>query len=1115
VSAAEYKGGEVDVLLLKSLAQGLIQSRDLSSLLSFAAKEIGFACGASRSFALPSPALARQFAQPPIEWSQDEIPYQQEDLLFALLEHAYEAVAHRVEPVVVRAGGFDESSTRPEQSSLELLSRVIAELGFSKIVLQVARENGIPHALLILAYDSAREVSIEQTVFALDFLSPFLGVAVRNSLNNERLPHSTLESLRDEELVSTGDQTVQRELESDLLRITFSSDGSLQNISAAFHELTNYADPKLIGSDFSAFLSRSVASSDLARVERVYSHVFQGERRASLEYRMKVADGVLIDVVDQLRRSDDGVIESIRLPRATEVVAVGDTEGPADADERYKRLVEHSDAILFHVNADHVINFISRRALDFFGVPPEDFLAGESVRWFDLVHLSDRERVRGYAESMGETNGSFDEEFRVVNHISGRVRWVLTKFVPVVDAMGVTIGWDGFGIDITARKEAQRALEAQSKKVRALYTVSSAIRGYLDPANIASRGLAALCDATGADAALCYLYPSKESDTLSLVAHHGFADNFAERIEEASTLPSLSTYVSEHGQSVVVPDMRTDPRASRLLAEHEGLRSAVLVPISVEEETLGTIGLFHRDIAQFDGGDVMLVAAAANQIGLAARQADLFSAYRRQTKNLAALYRLSHELSGFLSTEEIFQKSFSIIRDELGLRRLWLGLLNETGTRIIGQAAYGPGWKKRLVEINVEISGRDHPIAQVVLDRKAVIIDDPEEVLKEFGVKRFVSRFSIDSVGLVPLISGGQVLGVLVFQPGAEDSHLDQEELTLLSSLASEIASRVLAKRLEERIGSSEKMRTAGLLAAGIAHNFNNLLQAILGQASLLEMQSDNKQQVSRAASIINDSATKGASLVKQLLSFANLEEPSAEVCDINAVIERSGASFKRILADSQNLEFELADSLPRAFVDPRQVMRVLESLVRNAREAMGISGEVQIFTDSITIDRKSPHFEVPYGKYIRIGVRDNGIGMNAEEKKRCFEPFFTTKDVDPSSGLSMSGAGLGLAAAFALARKNGGRLVADSRKGHGSVFTLYVPVAPEVSNPLDADELGAVVESAAVETSQSMKRNSGNLRLVGSSGLQAEVEKSKTPANQPINSRSAVKSRKPSTRKT
>ena len=715
-------------------------------------------------------------------------------------------------------------------------------------------------------------------------------------------------------------------------------------------------------------------------------------------------------------------------------------------NQRYRRLVENSDAIIFTTDANHVISFVSRRAVDFFGIVPEDFLGATKVHWFDLLHLEDRERVRRVAMEMETRLQPFDEEFRVINHVTGRVRWLLTKLVPVRLGEGELVGWDGFGIDITARREAQEALDIQSKKVRALYTVSTAIRGYLDPANIASRGLAALCDATGADAGCCYLYPSQRSKQLQLVAHHGFSASFADRVDASSTLSSLLQYVADQGQSIVVPDVRTDPRANRVLADEEGVRSAVLVPITVEDEMFGTLGLFNREVARFDGGDVMLVGAAANQIGLAARQANLFAAYKKQTKNLSALYRLSHELSRSLTLEETFQQAFTIIRDELGLKRLWLGLLNEHGTHIIGQAAFGPGWKKRLVEINVDISGREHPIADAVRKKRASVIYEPGKMLAEFGLKRFFSRFAIKTLGVVPLVTSGQVLGVLAVQPGVQDPVLDEEELNLLSSLANEIATIILTKRLEERVGEGDRMRSAGLLAAGIAHNFNNLLQAVMGQASLLEMQAGNEVQVQRAAKIISESATKGATLVRQLLSFANLEEPQHLRCNVNEMISKEAKALSRLLRDNQRLRILLKKGLPPALVDPRHVMRIVSSLVTNATEAMNSKGgPIQIFTDKVTVHLESPHVEVPYGEYISIGVRDSGIGMDAETKRRCFEPFFTTKDVDPTTGLGLTGAGLGLAAAYALARKNGGRLVVDSRPGYGSLFTLYVPVLPRV----------------------------------------------------------------------
>ena len=860
-------------------------------------------------------------------------------------------------------------------------------------------------------------------------------------------------------------------------------DGIVRFVNAKFRDMTGLSAADLRGYGFESLIDTVVADADKPLVLRAYAAAIAAKQSAaSLEYRIvNRKTGQTSWIVDQFGPVSDPSgkllgFESIALDVTDQHTR---EEQFRKTEARYRRLVEHSDAIIFHTDENHGISFISRRALDFFGVSPEDFVAEAHVRWYDFVHPDDQERVQIILKERRTREIGFDEEFRIINRVTGRVRWLLMRLVPAISRDGEIEGFDGFGMDISSRREAQDALDVQSKKIRALYTVASAIRGYLDPASIAARGITALCDATGADAGAVYLYASPRNEQLALVSHYGFSPQMQTKNGMLSSLSGLASYVARNGQALFISDLETDHRGASIIADEEGLRSIVLVPIATDEEILGTICLLSRERARFDGGTVMLVSAAANQIGLAARQANLLTLYQKQTKNLSALYRLSHELSRNLSVDEIFQNAFTIIRDELGLKRLWLGLLNEVGTRIIGQAAYGPGWRRRLVEMNVEISGRDHPIARAVANRSPIVIDNADEVLQEFGVRRIFSRLAIHSVVLVPLIAGGQVIGVLAAQPGAEDSALEEEEITLLSSLASEIAVTVLTKRLEDRIGEAEKMRTAGLLAAGIAHNFNNVLQAIMGQASLIEMQSGSGQKTDKAARIINEAAMKGAGLVKQLLSFAHLEEARKEISDVNALIDHQKEGFQRLVQPGHRLNFALDRELPHAYIDSMQVTRILQTLLQNAADAMPDGGEIEIFTDRFVVNQQHPHYDVPYGNYIRVGVKDHGMGMDDETRRRCFEPFFTTKNVDRGTGLSVSGAGLGLAAAYALARRNGGRLTVESQLGYGSVFTVYVPIYDgsntssldelqyELDQPADDSELNEQVEMSVLTSAE------------------------------------------------
>lgn len=754
--------------------------------------------------------------------------------------------------------------------------------------------------------------------------------------------------------------------------------------------------------------------------------------------------------------------------------------------ERYRRLVERTDALLFQIDLDRRIRFMNRRCIDFFGVPPQELVGAAPGQWLRSFHQDDVLHLVDYLEHAEENPGGFDEEIRAINRITGRTRHLLVRLFPMEDDGGQLLGWDGFGVDVTARRETQLALEAQSRKVRALYTVSSAIRGFLDPTNIANRGLEALSDATGASGGLCYMFESapirelpSESDNMIPVAYCGIDRGLARQQGRESSLGKLALEVARSGQPSLVadlwlegrPDARQTERPSApssapmstppnliATASLRDVRSLVVVPITAEDETLGVLVLLSERVAGFDHSDVLLALASANQIGLAARQAALFTAHKKQTRNLAALYRMSHELSQERSLDLMFQHAFTIIRDELGLKRLWLGMLNDAGTRVVGQAAFGPGWRRQLVEMNVELVNRDHPLARVVRERKAIVIDHPREVLQEFGVKRVFSRLAIHSVALVPLISAGQVLGVLAVQPGPDDDTLNEERLQLLTGLASEIASVIVAKKLEGLVAEGERMRTSGLLAAGIAHNFNNLLQAIMGQASLLELQNEGNPRAGRAARIIQEASTKGAQLVRQLLSFANLEEPQREPVDLNDVIERSVAAQLHHLGQNFDVALKFGDTLPKVHVDPRQLGRVLGVLLSNAADAMGQRGNAEIVSSLLIVDEQNPHYEVPYGRYVRLSVRDFGVGMDEETKRRCFEPFFTTKNTDRASGVGLAGSGMGLAAAYALAKRNGGRLTVESKVGQGSVFTLYLPL---YEPPRDADGVEVAGERA------------------------------------------------------
>jgi len=252
------------------------------------------------------------------------------------------------------------------------------------------------------------------------------------------------------------------------------------------------------------------------------------------------------------------------------------------------------------------------------------------------------------------------------------------------------------------------------------------------------------------------------------------------------------------------------------------------------------------------------------------------------------------------------------------------------------------------------------------------------------------------------------------------------------------IAEDVTAQRvLEERIRESQKMEAVGRLAGGVAHDFNNLLTVITGSAHLLRsdlpLEDPNREGVEE----VLDAASRGASLTRQLLAFSRKQVLQPKVLDLNQVVMEMEAFLGRLVGEKVQLSTDLEPEPWLIRADPGQLEQIIMNLVLNARDATELSGPVEIRTRNVALLQENTldRLDLPPGRYVRLSVRDRGIGIPREIQGRVFEPFFTTK---------AEGTGLGLATVYGVVAQSGGKVVLESRPGVGSVFRIYLPVAEE-----------------------------------------------------------------------
>ena len=247
-------------------------------------------------------------------------------------------------------------------------------------------------------------------------------------------------------------------------------------------------------------------------------------------------------------------------------------------------------------------------------------------------------------------------------------------------------------------------------------------------------------------------------------------------------------------------------------------------------------------------------------------------------------------------------------------------------------------------------------------------------------------------------------------------------------------------KRLETHIQISQRMESIGTLTGGIAHDVNNLLMAIQGNASLILFKRDPNDPDYPRLKKIEQYVREGADLSRQLLDFARGGKYAPIPTDLNELLKRSADLFGRI-KKGITIDQEYQEGILTVEVDPRQIDQVLMSLYINAWQAMPEGGKLSLKTENVELGRD---FVTPYGvqpgMFVKIAVTDTGVGMDRETQERIFEPFFTTK----GGGL---GAGLGLASAYGIIKNHGGIVDVSSRKNEGSTFNIYLP-ASSIQNP-------------------------------------------------------------------
>jgi signal transduction histidine kinase/ActR/RegA family two-component response regulator len=296
------------------------------------------------------------------------------------------------------------------------------------------------------------------------------------------------------------------------------------------------------------------------------------------------------------------------------------------------------------------------------------------------------------------------------------------------------------------------------------------------------------------------------------------------------------------------------------------------------------------------------------------------------------------------------------------------------------------------------------------LPREAIIVNRPVTLASERPV------LVAATLGIMVVLVGGiVVLGFNIYQRKiAEDEQ----------------------RKLQAQLMQAQKMEAVGLLAGGVAHDFNNILTAIIGYANLLRKKVSADEQLSFFAGQILSASNRAAGVTRSLLAFSRKQVIEPKPADLNTIVQGIDKIAKRLIGEDIEFRMVLAERASTVMADSGQMEQVLLNLCTNARDAMPHGGNLTIETGWVKVDEDARrlNFLDRTGWYGVICVSDTGVGMDEGTRKQIFEPFFTTKEAG-------KGTGLGLSIAYGIIKQHNGTINVYSETGKGTTFKIYLPL--------------------------------------------------------------------------
>ncbi|MFH1809451.1 MAG: response regulator [Pseudomonadota bacterium] len=696
----------------------------------------------------------------------------------------------------------------------------------------------------------------------------------------------------------------------------------------------------------------------------------------------------------------------------------------------YRSLLEKTSDGIYILSGNRFV-FVNQRFEQLFGLGHNEVI-DDDFDYESLIAPDSREMIRERARrsSRGEM---LEPRYEFVGMTRGGERFDVGVSVAYIEYQGqpATLG---ILQDITERKAFEKALVRRNRQLAVLNDIAATVNRSLDLTtvlDIAAERLMSVMNLSAAGIALV-------NPRLNVIESHvfrGVSDVFRRSLRAIPIGSGIMGLAASTGELIVVDDLRTDPRVHIDEVRQTGFVSTVAVPVKAQGKVLGVAVCFSDSPRVFSGEELDLLQHIGNQIGTAVDKAQIHERQKATVRRLVALDEITRLIGGTLDTREVFSLAASQLRRLVGCDRVSVSLFDPAHDRFDLHFLSVDGIE--VAPTLAQVSRTDSALGEAIESHHAVTVD-LEQAKGEY--ERHLAEKGMHSFVTVPIVVERMPVGTLNLSWLAGNA-VDNDVLEILSALAAHLAVAIKNARLfselestlaelkaaQEQLVQTGRLEALGELAAGVAHDFNNVLGAILGRAQLLKNYIHD-EALRKNLDVIERAALDGAATVLRVQEYSRTQrEPPSEVVDLcsvaqDAVDYTQPRWHDRPLREGLRIEVELrCEPVPTVRGNAHELREVLTNLIHNACDAMPTGGRILVRTG---IEARGSFVE----------VKDEGSGMPAEVRARVFDPFYTTKGV--------RGSGLGLSVSHTIIKQHLGHIEVESEPGQGTAFRIVIPAA-------------------------------------------------------------------------